>query len=50
MFLLIYPLCSNGCRRRTDNEYGTCRVCVKKLCIPLDGMRQIEGNFYGDNS
>lgn len=35
-------LCSNNCGRRTDNEYGVCRPCVKKVCTPLDGMRQIE--------
>lgn len=34
--------CTNGCGRRTDNEYGTCRICVKELCKPLDGLRQIE--------
>lgn len=43
-------LCSNGCGRRTDNEYGTCRYCVKELCTPLDGMRQIEDYSYGDAS
>lgn len=42
-------ICSNGCGRRTDNEYGTCRPCVKILCKPLDGIIQIEGYSYGDN-
>lgn len=40
--------CTNGCGRRTDNEYGVCRPCVKKLCTPLNGMRQLESYSYGD--
>lgn len=43
-------MCSNGCGKRTDNEYGTCRRCVKQICIPLDRFRQIEGYCYGDIS
>lgn len=39
--------CANDCGRKTDNEYGVCRPCVKKLCIPLDGMRQLENYSYG---
>lgn len=39
--------CKNECGRRTDYEYGVCRVCVKKLCTPLDGMRQLEKYSYG---
>ena len=41
-------MCSNNCGRKTNNEYGTCRPCVKKLCTPLDGMKQIEGYSYGN--
>ncbi len=37
--------CSN-CGQKNDYEYNVCRACVKKLCIPLDGMRQIDGYFY----
>lgn len=47
---MIFPLCNHCESRRTDNEYGTCRNCVKKLCTPLDGLRQIEGYHYGDES
>jgi len=35
-------ICGNNCGRKTDNEYGTCRPCVKLLCRPLDGIIQIE--------
>lgn len=41
-------ICSNGCGRKTDNEYGVCRPCVKKLCTSLDSLPQIENYSYGD--
>lgn len=44
--MTLTDYCINHCGIRTDNEYGVCRICIKKLCIPLDGLRQIEGNFY----
>ena len=44
------PFCTNNCGRRTDNEYGVCRPCVKTLCTPLDGLRQLEGYSYGDKT
>ena len=45
---LNYPFCTNHCGRRTNNEYGVCKYCVKILCTPLDGIIQIEGHSYGD--
>ena len=36
------PYCENGCGRKTNNEYGVCRPCVKKLCTPLKVLEQIE--------
>lgn len=43
---MLLPECTEKCGRRTDNEYGVCTHCVKKLCAPLDGMRQIEVYSY----
>jgi len=42
---MITNFCTNNCGRRTDNEYGVCRPCVKQLCSPLDNfqyLRQLE--------
>lgn len=41
------PFCSN-CGIKNDYEHEVCRDCVKKLCTSLDGMPQLDGNFYGD--